>query len=305
MEMTEIAQQMRDKLRTIIRTNNFDVVALFNEPREENPRINKMILELLGEFMETKVDGQNLFDKENRTRFMDILHKQNVGFGDRTLNCIIRTYLGDIWEVFVKAERGRVVSTGAETFELPVIESDDMESLEKNSQYIEKKMGNIYLNKNRQLALFILPDGKCFYAPKGHMSLATWLNLNAVDIKGALRLEVNDVNNTIDLSSLGASEFSKSSNDDILIEITEEQANVFASIFKAVKLKRKRDVSLEDCLYNSWGLGFSRFDFHEKEASKNLRRISWNFDDFDKNRFMKLLIDFHSLKNGGQAGEDE
>lgn len=305
MELAEITRQMRERLKQLKIKYNIDSTALFAEPREEHIAFNKEMLAMLNEFSKIQFCGDELYKTENKQKLIQELKSKELDFGDRTLNFIIKTYLVDIWNYFVKVDsEGNVVPNGAEKFELPSLDSDD-ESVERNNKYIEKKIGNIYLNKYRQLSLFILPDGTCYYAPKDHMALATWLNLNAIDIKGSLRLEVSDLNDTIDLSSLGNSMFSVSSDEDKLIEITDEQARVFASIFDAVKLTRKNNVSLEDCLFRSAGFGFSSFDYDEKYAVKNLRKIWWEFDDFDKNNYLKELMHYHEKKKPVEAGGNE
>ncbi len=305
MEFITIAKQMREEFRKLEKEYKIDFERLFIEPNEENPAINKMILDVLYKYSKIKINKEGLFEQKNREILLSslFLDDDKLGFGDKFINRVIKTYLNSIWNVFVKDDGSHIVHTGAEEFELTAVGHYDEDSLAANNSYIEKKIGNIYLNKNRQLAMFILPDGTCYYAPKDHMGLAAWLNLNAIDIKGALRLEINDDHQGIDLSSLGGSMFSKESNSDYLIEITQEQAEVFASVFKSVRLTRKKDVTLEDCLYKSYGLGCSMFAFDEKVGVKNVRRIAYEFGDFKKNAYLKQLRDFHEdLNNNGQSG---
>ncbi|MBP3630708.1 MAG: hypothetical protein J6J23_04380 [Clostridia bacterium] len=302
MEFLKIANQMREDLKKIVSENNIELFTLISEPKEDNPRFNKMILDMHYKYSTIQINKGELFDKENKETLLSALfHDNNLSFGDRLLNNIIKIYLNQIWGVFVVVKDSKITPNGAECFTLPSPNGKEADDLEINNRYIEKKIGNIYLNKNRQLALFILQDGTCYYAPKDHMGLATWLNMNAIDIKGALRLEINDAHQGIDLSSMGSSQFSKSSNDDTLIEITNEQAQILASIIKSVKLTRKKDVTTED-IYKSYGLGCSMFNFDEEVGIKNIKRIWYEFGDFKRNAFIKQLRDFHENLTSGESG---
>lgn len=303
MEFIRLATQMREELQKISTEHKIDLYALISEPHEDNQKYTNMILDMLYKYSRIQIDKYGLFEEENKDKLISALtHSGSLSFGDRFLNSILKIYLNDIWGVFVTAKNSKATPNGVENFQLPASKVSTMQDLEHNSQYIEKKIGNIYLNKYRQLAVFILPDGKCYYAPKDHMSLATWLNMNGVDIKGALRLEINDAHNGIDLSTLGNSKFSKASNEDYLVKITNEQVESLALIINAVKLTRKKDVTIEDCLYNSWGLGCSQFDFDEQIGTENVKRISYEFRDLNRNAYMQRVRTHHANASTGESG---
>lgn len=120
MEMQGVARRLREDLQKLSIENDIDLFALIREPKEENPRFNKLIFDLLYNYSKIQINNEGLFQKANKQILIDrLFHDGNLSFRERMLNSIIKVYIIDILGVFVSPDRSEFVPNGSECFILP------------------------------------------------------------------------------------------------------------------------------------------------------------------------------------------
>ena len=146
-----------------------------------------------------------------------------------------------------------------------------------------------------------MPDGKTYFAPKDHLTLANWLNATGVDIKGAVRLEATKHaygKSSFDVTSLYNYKFSESSNMDEQIALTDKQGEALAKVYGGLQSAWENLANFEEVLYMSTGFGLGKKDEkYDANIAKNNLKILRNYVDED-------YFDVKAYKQTMSSGSD-
>lgn len=251
------------------------------------------LIELLSCMVET-IDDIDELKKENSKRnrlLFEAMEKELIGYSksqcsDMSAIChIINTYLAGFMNKYLTLKNGKIIRTNKESFQLPKNQTSTFDDFEDNYHYIISKLGNIYLNPNREICLIIMPDGTCYNALNDHLTCARWLNLNNIDIDHAIRFESSKQFYDFDFCSLHNYNFSTKSDNNEFIEITPEQAIIITDLYKALQQGWAFLKPLSSSITKSNGFGFGYKDFKSGLGQKNLSLIAEHskgyFDDYD------------------------
>ncbi|MBO4936883.1 MAG: hypothetical protein J6C90_01000 [Clostridia bacterium] len=291
LEMAEQHARIMAKLEYILRMHQVDVSHYLTDAQPQNVVTNSDILNMLaGELKDTT--GKLYFMQYHRDKMIALhdylkTHPQSVQRKQLYEHYkLLKTYLVDLYRYFYTFDNGKVVYTNRHDFQLPSL--DDKPDLEANMRYISRKTHMQNVSEREELCLIILPSGKTYNAPFDHLTLAYWLNLNNISIKNALRFEASKPLYDFNLSSLYNYKFSESSDQDELIALTYEQAQLIGTLYATLSNGWRFMKPLEYELKKSSGLGLGKNEtFDEKGVSMhNLRRINlyagkyFNMKDF-------------------------
>ena len=196
------------------------------------------------------------------------------------VHSIIQTYLEPFYGSYFYIFDNNLRLTQKEFFSLPCKKTRTFDEFAQNERYITDRLGQIVLNPYRELTLLIQPDGTCYNAQNDHQTCAKWLNVNGIDIDQTIRFETSKQFYDFNFCSLYNYGFSENSNDDEIINITDEQAIVLTDIYKTMCNAWKYLKPLEETLHNCKGFGFSVKDYIPEIGEKNLRTIDEYAGDF-------------------------
>ena len=188
-----------------------------------------------------------------------------------------------------------------EHFELPSVVDRPITSA--NIAYIKNKCKD-YDSSEKELCLLILPTGKTYYAVNDdHASLAYWLNINGIDFKNSLHFEVTKSSGAFLITSLYQFVFSRSSNEDKLIELTFSQCDVLNALYDAIFNMWRRTKPVTYTIRASQGLGIGMNDVDRdsrigsETPARNLRRLHNCMSDYFDSAMYRDYA--NELRHGG------
>ena len=240
------------------------------------------MVEILSNMIENLDDVDEL-KKENSKRHRllfesmenDLIGYSRVQCSKMTSIChITNVYLGNFFNKYISLKGDRIENTNKESFILPKTKTESFDEYESNYKYIISKLGNIYLNPNRELCLLIMPDGTCYNALDDHLTCARWLNMNGIDINNAIRFESSKQFYDFNFCSLYNYNFSYKSDSNQFIEITTEQAIVITDLYKALQQGWAFLKPISSSIEQSNGFGFGYKDFTPGLGPKNLSQLA-------------------------------
>ena len=300
MEIKELYKEMTEKINQIISENNVDVFNFFMSSSPENQKTHELILNVLKDYLSDIVDTQELV-MLNRNEMLKIYErfkteKMSLSVSEEYQKyLIIKKYIFDFNYSFFKIKNGEINKTKfADKFILPSI--CDKPDYDANAKFLKNNFTKTHDNKYDQLCLIILPDGTCYQTPDDHETLAYWLNVNGVNLKNAIRFEATQSLYDFSFTSLHNYKFSNNSDDDELIEMTHEQAEIIGTLYGSLLQCWKYMKPLSGEIKNSSGFGFGKTEKFEEGgiSSKNLNRLAlYTKDFFDKGEYIREL----KLKN--------
>ena len=275
-EYLSMHNNLMNDIKNILQEHNITCEKFFLSNDEDHQSAHKKILNTLTKYINTVSDKSEL-EIINRKKSLDYYNK----LGNEKINdsydyqiCkIIKEYLLDFYGALYKIIDGKVVYTNQENFQLPVLDIKIMEDMDSNYKYIKQKCGNTYHNPNSTICLIILKDGTTYIAPLDHQILAYWLNLNGIDINQSIRLETSKQFFDFTFSSLHNYKFSEFSNDNELIKISNDQANVIGTLYQTLKYAWRWLKPLEPQLLKCDGFGFAINDYDPILSVTNINKL--------------------------------
>jgi len=182
-----------------------------------------------------------------------------------------------------------------------------------NYVMIKAAMSKYGRHNTGEMCMIITKDGKAHYAiGNEHGNLARWLVINGIPLDGAIRFEAEQSTGRFDVNSLYHFYFSADSNDNKLVQLTNEQAETIAALYTSLRTmwSRLNDISLSLRSSQGLGVGINEVDAdsrkeHRDIALYNLKHIyysipkdivdkgaqnelmrEWNMDNSDYNRIL-------------------
>lgn len=268
-----------NEISNILSTHNLSAINFLQTTSPEHKMAHDEILQCISKYVGNDNDKKeivniNSFNLENFIKNAQEKESSISNNLEYKIAKILHTYLINFYNKYYYIYSGELITLPQKLeFSLPKLHSNSFEDFEINARRIESSLGNIGVNKHRELSLLIMPDGTCYNAQNDHLNCARWLNVNGIDISKAIRFETSKEFYDFNFGSLYNYDFSEKSTEDEYLEITTEQATVIADIYKSLCYHWKYLKPLEKCLLNCKGFGFCPKDYIPELCAKNLSRI--------------------------------